>query len=300
MAFARECGGVFMQKENDKFTLISPVALFIFNRPDLTRRVFEEIRRVKPKHLFVIADGARNKDEWEKCNAARDIITLVDWSCEIYKNYSREHLGCKLRVSLGLDWFFNNVESGIILEDDCIPSQSFFRFCQELLEKYKNDEHVMSINGTNTCKKWKVSAQSYHFSLYPVIWGWASWRRAWKLYDINMVLWGDPKIKNKLQKIIDDKYRYRDLADSFECVYNQKIDSWDYPWIFSCLVNGGLSVVPALNLISNIGFRVDATHTKLKRQNAALPLYDIKFPLQHNDLIVPDKEYDRLLARSFD
>ena len=177
----------------------TPVAFIIFNRPDTTKRVFEAIRQAKPPKLFVIADGSRSDrlGEAEKCAATRAIIDGVDWECEILTNYSDVNLGCKIRVSSGLDWVFSEVEEAIILEDDCLPHPSFFAFCEELLEKYRNDSRIMQICGSNVLKDQVNIDDSYYFSKYGPIWGWASWRRAWQEYDVDMKLWAEVK-KRKL------------------------------------------------------------------------------------------------------
>ncbi len=195
--------------------LTTPVAFIIFKRPDTTRKVFEEIRRAKPPKLLVIADGPRPNivGEAEKCAAARAIIDSVDWECEVLKNYSDENLGCKQRVSSGLDWVFDNVEEAIILEDDCLPHPTFFRFCEELLEKYRGDERIMTIGGTNLLKNWKSDIQSYHCSNYFNCWGWATWKRVWKHYDVDMKLWGNLEIRNRIADVIVDKKQYLNRKD---------------------------------------------------------------------------------------
>ena len=141
----------------------TPILFIIFNRPDVTQKVFNEIKKIKPKKLFITADGARNEDEWKKCNKARNIINQIDWECEIRKNYSDKNLGCKIGVSSGIDWFFKNVEQGIILEDDCLPNQSFFWFCRELLSKYKDDKRIGSISGSNPFTRNFQHSNSYFF-----------------------------------------------------------------------------------------------------------------------------------------
>ena len=160
--------------------LKTPVAFIIFNRPSLTQIVFNTIRQAKPKQLFVIADGARFPEEKEKCQQARDIIRQVDWDCEVLANYSDVNLGCGKRISSGISWVFEHVEAAIILEDDCLPHLSFFRYCENLLDYYRDDERVMAIGGDNFQDGNKKTPYSYYFSKYPHVWGWATWRRAWK------------------------------------------------------------------------------------------------------------------------
>lgn len=271
----------------------TPVAFLIFNRPDTTERVFREIARVRPGKLLVVADGARpdKAGEAEKCAAARAIIERVDWDCEVLKNYSDVNLGCRRRVSSGLDWVFDMVEEAVILEDDCLPSQSFFPFCEELLARYRHDDRIMQISGSNYLEK--GTDESYFFSKYGPIWGWASWRRAWKLYDVGMKLW--PKIKkNRLH--YDFCFNENEIAVRealFDSVYNGDIDTWDYQWVFSRFANNGLSITPQKNLITNIGFGEDATHTKSKSDaRGLLKRNELVFPLTHPEAIIKNYELD--------
>lgn len=282
---------------SENLKLDTPVAFFIFNRPDTTQKVFNEIKKAKPPIMLVVADGARNPGEEEKCRAARAIIEQVDWDCDVRKNYSDKNLGCKGRVSSGLDWVFENVDRCIILEDDCLPHQSFFYFCQELLEKYKNNERIMHITGDNfqsqnasfQCK------ESYYFSRISHIWGWASWRRAWKHYDLNIRDW--PKIKESglLRKLFRDDGATARWEEKFDAYHEGKIDSWDGQWSFACMANNGLCIVPKVNLISNIGFDVSATHSSNLRRDrfANLPAFPIEFPLIHPNKIEANEQADR-------
>lgn len=166
----------------------TPIALIIFNRPDLTIRVFSKIARAKPKTLFVIADGPRSDHpgDIKKCAEARSIIESVDWDCTVHKNYSDINLGCGRRLASGISWVFEKVEEAIILEDDCLPHPTFFRFCKELLERYRDDERIMQINGQNFQHKSMRTSYSYLFSYSNNCWGWATWRRAWQHFDMEM------------------------------------------------------------------------------------------------------------------
>lgn len=265
----------------------SPVIFLIFNRPDTTRRVFEEIRKVKPPVLLVAADGPRNESEREICERTRRIVDAgVDWKCEILKNYSDVNLGCKDRVSSGITWAFENVDRAIILEDDCLPHPTFFRFCDELLEKYKDDESIMHISGDNfQSKNNKFHCEDgYYFSNISHIWGWATWRRAWKHYDVNMISWPQVKENGLLLKTFEDEAEADRWEDKFDQYYAKKINSWDGQWSYACLVNRGLCVMPKVNLISNIGFGKEATHTNMnitENELANLPIYPMSFPLIH-------------------
>ena len=273
----------------------TPVAFLIFNRPDTTERVFQSIRQARPSKLLVVADGPRIErvGEVEKCSAARAIIDGVDWDCEVLTNYSDTNLGCKKRVSSGLDWVFNTVEEAIILEDDCLPDHTFFEFCEELLEKYRDNHRIIQISGINLQGKWKSEIQSYHFSYYGGIWGWASWRRAWKYYDVSMKLWSKTEVKNKIKDTLGDAKQYQLRKKRFDQAYYGQVDSWDPQWLFTRLLQSSLSVVPAVNLISNIGFGEEATRTKFQSKELAnLPLHSLQFPLLDPSNLTADREYD--------
>jgi len=284
--------------KNMNNNLTTPVVFIIFNRPDTTDRVFGAIREAKPEQLFVVADGPRSDypQDIEKCRDARTIIEDVDWDCKVFTNFSDTNLGCKKRVSTGLDWVFETVEEAIILEDDCYPSQSFFYYCQELLERYRTDERIMLVSGYNSQGIWKVDAQDYFFSNFGGIWGWASWRRAWKYYDGEMKDL-DVLLKNKnLRHILGEKTG-RVREKQFINVIEKQIDSWAYPWALSRHVNSGMATVPTKSLIENIGFGADATHTVIAPQSHVIN-HEITFPLKENRIIVADAEYDALFHPS--
>ena len=274
----------------------TPVAFLIFNRPDTTEKVFEAIRAAKPPKLLVVADGARSDrpDEAEKCEAARKIIEGVDWQCEVLTNYSEVNLGCKQRVSSGLDWVFKNVEEAIILEDDCVPHPTFFHFCEELLNYYRDDERIMVISGDNYQFGHKRTQYSYYFSRYNHCWGWATWRRAWQYYDIEMKLWSKIRDGNWLRAILEEPRAVKYWSKIFQAVYEEKINSWAYRWTFACWLQSGLTVLPNVNLVSNIGFGTEGTHTTDSRNPYAnLPTEKICFPLQHPPFIIRDAEADK-------
>lgn len=281
--------------------LSTPIAFIIFNRPDLTQQVFNEIKKAKPKQLFVVADGARNEKEWEICKQTREIINQINWDCEVHKNYSDKNLGCKIRVSSGIDWFFKNVEEGIILEDDCLPSQSFFWFCEELLKKYRDDTRIMHIAGNNFQFGWlRNKDYSYYFSYYGSIWGWATWRRSWKIYDVNMKYYHEIKERKYLFDIFGNQEEAFFREKNFDAIYYNKFNTWDYQWAFARLSNNGLSIVPNINLVCNMGFREDATHTKQKNDKRTnIKNFEINFPLLHPKFIVRDKISDDRYFKKF-
>ena len=273
----------------------TPVAFIIFNRPDTTARVFEAIRQAKPPLLLVIADGARSSKlgEADKCVATRAIIDRVDWDCEVKTNYSDVNLGCGKRVSSGIDWVFQEVEEAIILEDDCLPHPSFFQFCEEMLEYYRNDSRIMAISGNNFQRGKKCNDDSYYFSRYNHVWGWASWRRAWKNYDFTMSQWPQIRDGNWLNSVLDNKDLSRYWTVEFEKAHRGDIDTWDYQWTFACWVQNSLTILPQVNLISNIGFNPDATHTKKDVPWASQSIYPIDFPLTHPSFILRNTVADR-------
>jgi len=283
------------------FQLTTPVAFLIFNRPDTTARVFEAIRQAKPPKLLVVADGPRpdRAGDVEKCKAARAIIEGVDWDCEVLTNYSDLNLGCKNRVSSGLDWVFSLVEEVIILEDDCLPHPSFFRFCQDLLDYHRNDQRIMAVSGDNFQFGRKRTEYSYYFSRYNHIWGWATWRRAWQYYDGEMKHWPEIRDGYWLNAILGDSQAIKYWAKVFQTTYDNKVDTWDYPWTFACWIQNGLTILPNVNLVSNIGFGEDATHTiGSKSRVANLPVKEMNFPLKHPPFLLRQVKADDFTYRN--
>lgn len=260
---------------------ISPILFIIFNRPDTTRRVFEAIKQARPTQLFISADGPRThkQGEVEKCTATRAIVDIpdaIDWPCEVYRNYSDINQGCKKGVSSAINWFFENVNEGIILEDDCLPDQSFFSFASTMLERYRGDELVMAVRGTNLqfgeivdanrannnqSAEGNIEAPAYYFSRSPHIWGWATWRRAWQKYDIEMDDLDEFVQSGKIHEMFPDQKVSNFWISIFKHVRNRKVDTWDTQWAYTIIKSEGLSVVPNVNLIENIGIGTDATHT---------------------------------------
>jgi hypothetical protein len=266
--------------------LDTPILFIIFNRPDVTEEVFNVIKKHQPKQLFIAADGPRSGslEDLELCKETRSVINKIDWPCELKTLFRDQNLGCGLAVSSSISWFFEHVEEGIILEDDCLPNDSFFTFCEILLEKYRNTDNVMHIGGSNFQFGTKYSNSSYYFSAIPHVWGWASWRRAWKLYDYNL---SDLNIflnKNKISNYISDKKTYNFWFEIF-CKMNQKkIDTWDYQWQYAIWNNNGLSIIPSENLIKNIGFGINATHTKEQHEFSKMPTQEIHQIVFNNDI----------------
>ena len=279
----------------------TPIALIIFRRPDKTLKVFEKIRQVKPSKLFVIFDAPRPEkpDEYEKCEKSRAIIDTIDWDCDVIKNYADTNLGSFRRIPTGLDWVFNQVEEAIILEDDCLPEITFFRFCEELLEYYKNDQRIMAISGDNFQLGNQRTQDSYYFSRYTHSWGWATWKRAWKHFDMELSTWPDVQNKQLLRSILDNDRDVKYWTSILQNVYDSKIKAWDYRWTFATWLQNGLTILPNVNLISNIGFGEGATHTvSTKNPWINLPTQSISFPLQHPQFVIRDSIADKFTQDS--
>jgi len=292
-------------KSNHHFIPPSPlntaVLFLVFNRLETTRQVFDKIKQAKPPKLYIAADGARSEKEGEanKVKSVRDYITKnIDWDCNVRTLFRDKNIGCKNAVSGAINWFFEQEEMGIILEDDCLPSQSFFWYCEELLYKYQNDQRVFLISGYNKQDTWKAGENDYFFSHYGGIWGWACWRRAWIHFDLEMKdfksfsdLGGFENLLGKKQ----GKIR-KSLISNF---YKNHISSWSYPWAFTRHKNGALACVPSKSLIKNIGYGEDATHT-FNIDNKGVSNHELKMPLCDNPFFVPDKNYDiRFIAKNF-
>jgi hypothetical protein len=285
-----------------KFQLNTPVVFIIFNRPDTTERVFAEIAKAKPPKLLVISDGPRlcREGEADKVAATRSIIDRVDWSCDVLTNYSEDNLGCKHRVSSGLDWVFEIVEEAIILEDDCLPHPSFFQFCEELLEHYRGDQRIAMISGDNFQFGYRCNEDSYYFSHYNHVWGWASWRDRWKNdYDVEMTNWPRIRDDGKVTAWFRSPEEAKHWAADFELAYQSKINSWAYPWFFSSLLHGRLSVMPSVNLISNIGFGHEATHTTGASVLSDMPIEEMRFPMRHPKEVCACQILDRRYYNKF-
>jgi len=277
----------------------TPILFIIFNRTNTTTRVFDVIKRVQPSKLYIAADGPRKDKigEKEKCENVRQITEKIDWSCEVKRLYRKENLGCKYAVSEAIDWFFENVQEGIILEDDCLPNNTFFKFCEMMLKKYKDEKSVMHIGGTNLSGENILIDNSYYFSRSPLVWGWATWRRAWKYYDVQL---GDffATETNILDKhslsLLDRLYWYY----IFKKTHDNIISTWDYQWVYSIWKNNGIAIIPSVNLVRNIGFSKTATHTK-----NALPIaknnktYKMHFPLTYPKGITINRRKDIELSK---
>ena len=275
----------------------SAVLFLVFNRPDTTRQVFEAIRQAQPRRLYVAADGPRvgRVVEAGLCAEVRNAATRVDWPCEVKTLFRPDNLGCREAVSSAISWFFGQEDEGIVLEDDCLPDPSFFRFCDELLERYRDEPQVMCVSGVTFISKVWEPAESYYFSRYVHIWGWASWRRAWRHYDVQMTRWRTGETPDLLQRVLPRSAQARDhWQQLFDRVSTGHIDTWDFQWVHACWSQGGVSCLPHVNLISNIGFGNEATHTiSAEAKMANLPRESMQFPLRHPTQLAPIESADR-------
>ncbi len=269
-----------------------PILFLIFNRLDVTQQVFDQIKKIKPKHLYVAADGPRKNSASDilDCKKTRAVIEQIDWPCELKTLYRTENLGCGFAVCSAISWFFEQVEEGIILEDDCLPDISFFQFCSELLVKYSDDKSIYLISGTNLQNGHQRGNASYYFSNYPITWGWASWRRAWNQFDYDSPDADKSFKSDSLDPIFQSGQEKMYWRNKIRKVKSEKKNIWDYQWFYAIWKNKGMGITPNINLVTNIGFRNNAMHTAL-RDSIREPstTNSIHFPLIH-----PDKDINHL------
>ncbi len=275
----------------------TPVVLIVFNRPELTRRVFQRIAEVRPRTLLVVADGPREDrpGERERCEEVRRIATSVSWDCEIKTNFAAENLGCRRRVISGLHWAFQEVEEAIVLEDDILPDPSFFTFCQAMLCRYRHEDRVAMVSGFNIGADHARSPESYFFSRLTHIWGWATWRRAWAHYDESMTLWPSAERAFAMRRVFQSPSARRYWTPILEGMYRGVgPNTWDYQWMFTNIMRNCLSVVPQQNLVQNLGFGVDATHVNDPEDAPRVEVGSLSFPLVHPAQIAPAEPLDEL------
>ena len=281
----------------------SAVLFLIFNRPETTSLVFGAIRAARPPKLYIAADGPRHDraGEFERCQAARKIAQSVDWPCEVKTLFRDSNLGCKIGVSSGIDWFFHNEEKGIILEDDVLPQGSFFSFCDELLEKYRHDENIWMISGSNLISKHTYRfEESYFVSNVPLIWGWASWRRAWQHYDVTMVGWSNWKKTAAWKELFNrDWLAVSYWTDALNTVAENRLNTWDYQWLYTCWHNSGRVILPRVNLTDNLGYGAEATHTSAEKPQCLLESspQEMPFPLIEPKTLLPNSQMDHLIFK---
>ncbi|MBP3756584.1 MAG: hemolysin hemolytic protein [Prevotella sp.] len=268
-----------------------PILFIIFRRKDIALTSFERIKSVKPARLYIACDGPRPDVEGEETlveETRQAILDAIDWDCEVNTLFQKNNLGCSLGVYTAINWLFEHEEEGIILEDDCIANASFFAFVAEMLAKYRDDDRVGMIAGTNQIAKWPMQ-HSYCFSKYAACWGWATWRRAWKNIDINLSFFPKEKrniLKNRGYQGKDtDRWRYQ-----IDMIEKQRVSAWDWQWYFSLAAQNQLCIFPKVNLISNIGNDQAATHTAFS--NIFIQSHELSFPLDHPKYVMPDDAFD--------
>ena len=296
----------------ENYSCNTPVLMIFFNRPDTFEKVFEKVRKARPKTLILAQDGPRNDSDLAKIEACRKIAESVDWNCEIIRDYSDVNLGCGVRPQSAITNALKKFEQVIILEDDCVPSDSFFPYCEELLEKYKDDERIAYISGLNHFETWDCGDSDYFFTKTGAIWGWATWRRAWsKHYDYYNKSITDPYISKLTKLQIPNKRAAETRFSASKKAYEsyatgEKLSYWDAQWGFAKFSQNMMVIVPKNNLINNIGIGATSTHAaKLKKQKnikyktfVFIPTYNFEFPLKHPNHCLCDVEYDNLVYKS--
>lgn len=271
--------------------LTTPVAIIAFNRPLHVRAVLKAISEVRPGKLFAIVDGPRldRPGEATKCLEVQRAFDEIDWPCEVRKQFASSNLGCKMRVATGLDWVFSQVDEAIILEDDCIPNVSFFLFAEELLNTYRNDLRIGMIAGSNLSGSPSREGSAYFFSRIAQCWGWATWARAWRNFDVSMSRWPQFRDEDRLADVFRDNFKARYWRGLLEGTYYNRINTWDYIWVLTLWLAGQLTIIPSSNMIANIGFGQESTHTNCSSHPAArVPLQSVEFPMQHPNCLLVD------------
>ncbi len=269
----------------------TPILLLVFNRPDMTRNILGILSELQPTRLYIVADGPRmgNDVDQTRCDAVKKLCLEINWECSVNRLYRIKNMGAARSVGGGIDWFFEQEEMGIILEDDCVPGNNFFQFCEELLLKYQKDQRIFHIGGNNFNLSKTYGDEDYYFSIFNHIWGWATWKRAWKHYHFDI----DIEDISKMNAFIKNREILLYFKNQFDNAIQGRVDAWDYRWTFACWKNHGLSVVPNKNLVSNIGFGDDATHTKnISSPQNSVPTQSIYFPLNHPTRIKANQRAD--------
>lgn len=275
-----------------------PVLLLVFNRLETTKQVVKRIREVKPPKVYIASDGPRKRIEGESevVQAVRKyVIDQIDWECEVKTLFRDENLGCGKSVYQSVSWFFDNEKWGVILEDDCVPSLTFFAFCEELLVRFAEDERVGMISGTNHLGE--LFSESYCFSKFKACWGWASWARAWKNMELDMKWRGTSQAIDILKNMGYDADSCKYWKNSLGLIDTKAVDTWDWQWYYSLAANNQLTIFPKVNLVANVGFGDEATHTKGRAPSNYLKVEEILFPLEHPNYICPNYKYDKQFER---
>lgn len=287
-----------MIKNSDSFK--TPILLITFNRIETTKRVFEKIKEQRPEKLYVASDGARGHKQGEdaKVQEVRSFLNeSVDWKCQVKTLFQEQNLGCNHGPHNAITWFFENEEEGIILEDDCLPAHSFFPFCESLLEHYRNDLRVFTVGGHNSLDTMAKISDSYFFTKLPMIWGWATWRNRWQL-NLETLKNFEQITKNPLvHSITKDIAVNKVILDNAKLTYTDKADAWDYIWTFTSYLNNALSIVPSKNLIENIGFGPDSTHTSAPHNAKKTKTYILESIIKHPNIMLPEFSHDNYVYK---
>lgn len=277
-----------------------PIVLIVFNRPDLARGLVEALRPIAPRRLLVIADGPRTGRDGEDrlCAETRAEIARIDWPCEIERDYADANLGCGRRVASGLDWAFGLVERAIVLEDDIRPAPDFYPYAEELLAHYALEPRVFMVSGFNPAERLARPSASFAFTRFAHVWGWATWARSWNSYARDFPGWRKGFDESDLRGILGDEAAANTYSGAFDLTAAGEIDTWDYQLVYAMWRSGGVSTVPAVNLVSNLGFRADATHTTSSRASRyfeTLRTGDLAFPLVHPETVLAEESVHRRL-----
>ncbi len=285
----------------------TPILFIVYNRLQTVEAVLESIRAARPQRLYIAADGPKgNPEDAGKCAGVRVLIDKgIDWDCEIRKLYNQKNLGCQLGVQSAIDWFFSHETEGIVLEDDCLPSASFFPYCEELLARYRDDERIMTIAGFSAVRDGEIDIpESYTFVKFPITWGWATWRRAWRLYDGHMATWPEFNARRLLGSVFRARRSIRYWQEIFDWASGEcnlstcNTSTWDYQWSYASFVNSGLCALPKRSLVRNIGFGDDATHTKQTNTfRKTVDCVEINFPIVHPKFVLCDEDANSLTER---
>lgn len=280
-----------------EFKLTVSVIFCIFKRLNTAQKVFEKLRAAKPPRLYLVSDGARDyvAGEKEKVEAVRDFVEKsIDWDCEVIRDYAPVNMGCGRRISSGISRVFEAEEEAIILEDDCVPDDTFFRYCQEMLEYYRDDNRILMIGGTNPIAQMYSTEHDYLFSHVPFMWGWATWRRAWRLYDYNIASWSSNRKNPLIRQAIPVRKAYWFYSAEFDSVYmGRRNDIWDYQFMYIGIINGMLGILPAKSLVQNVGFIEEATHTEEVPDWMNREVSSMDFPIKYRQDVACDSAFDR-------
>lgn len=280
---------------DSSYQVQTPVAIIFFNRARPLKSVMKRVREVRPRKLFLIADGPRAHvpGDAERCDDARAVAEeSIDWECDIQRCYAEHNLGCGPRPATGISWVFRQVEEAIILEDDCVPEVSFFRFCDEMLERYRDNEDIFQVCGTNYFPLMDRSFYSYHFSRYLVCWGWATWRRAWNHFDYGMRDYDTETVTAMLEQTFEHKSSVAYWGRQFERLRAGDDSVWDLRWLYAGWRHQALGIIPRDNLVSNIGFGTDSTHTRGHAEGGFQPTQALDFPLAHPPVVARSHVWD--------